>query len=549
MRRSARSSPRSRRRWPVAARSRSSRVRPGSARRASCARSPRSPASAPGCSRPPATISSRRARWGRCTTPRRGRTGRWPRALASEGAVFSALLEELGEVPTVLIVEDAHWADDATLDVLGYVARRVESLPALLVLTLRDEAVDRGHPLHRLLGMLATGPVHRLELEPLSAGAVRRLADGTGRDADAVHALTRGNPFFVAEALAAPPDEVPASVKDAVLARVRLLSPPCRDALERLSVIPSTIPADLADLLGALEPLAEAELAGLIELRVDGLGFRHELARRAIEQSLPEIRRRLLNQRVVDRAAAARAPRPRAAAASRGRGGRCHHAAGGGPGGGARGVAGRLAPAGAVALRGDRPARVAAARGRARLVPGRLRVGALQRAPLPRGGRRRARGRAAVPGARRPATRWRCAWSGSRATCSWRARPTPPRTPRSAPCAWPRDEAALAHATLYLGAILALSRPEEASEMHRARRRLGAALTAARSRRAVPELPRDRARRGRPARGPADDAQLDRAGAGRRASRGDRARLHEPRRAAAARRAGWTSSSAPSAKG
>ena len=141
--------------------------------------------------------------------------------------------------------------------------------------------------------------MHRLELAPLSAGAVRRLADGTGRDADAVHALTRGNPFFVAEALAAPPDEVPASVKDAVLARVRLLSPPCRDALERLSVIPSTIPADLADLLGALEPLAEAELAGLIELRVDGLGFRHELARRAIEQSLPEIRRRLLNQRVV----------------------------------------------------------------------------------------------------------------------------------------------------------------------------------------------------------------------------------------------------------
>ena len=167
------------------------------------------------------------------------------------------------------------------------------------MLTLRDDAIDAGHPLHRLLGMLATGPVHRLELSPLSRAAVVALAEGTGRDGEAVHALTRGNPFFVAEALAAPPDEVPASVKDAVLARVRLLSGDCREALERLSVLTSTIPTELADALGALEPLAEAEMAGLIELRDDGLGFRHELARRAIEQSLPEIRRRLLNQRVV----------------------------------------------------------------------------------------------------------------------------------------------------------------------------------------------------------------------------------------------------------
>ena len=221
-------------------------------------------------------------------------------ALAEEGPVFTALLDELGEsTPTVLIVDDAHWADDATLDVLGYVARRLESRGALLVLTVRDEAIDSNHPLHRLLGMLTSVPLHRLELSPLSRDAVQRLANGTGRNPDAVHALTRGNPFFVAEALAAPPDEVPVSVKDAVLARVRLLSPECRDALDRLSVLPSTIPTDLAAALSALDPLEEAELAGLIELRPDGLGFRHELARRAIEQSLPALRRRLLNADVV----------------------------------------------------------------------------------------------------------------------------------------------------------------------------------------------------------------------------------------------------------
>ncbi len=127
------------------------------------------------------------------------------------------------------------------------------------------------------------------------------LAAGTGRDPDAVHALTRGNPFFVAEALAASPEEVPASVKDAVLARMRQVGPSCRDALERLSVVPSLVPDALVDaLLGdALESLAEAEVAGLVEARPGGIGFRHELARRAIEASLPAIRRRVLNQAVV----------------------------------------------------------------------------------------------------------------------------------------------------------------------------------------------------------------------------------------------------------
>jgi predicted ATPase len=177
-----------------------------------------------------------------------GTDGPLAQALGSDApadAVCTAVLEEF-ETPTVMIVEDVHWADDATLDVLGYAARRIAARPALLVLTLRDEAVVPGHPLHRLLGVLAGGPVHRLELEPLSADAVRALADGTGRDPDAVHALTRGNPFFVTEALLAPPDAVPASVKDAVLGRLAQVSGACREAVEQLSVVPSVVPNELA---------------------------------------------------------------------------------------------------------------------------------------------------------------------------------------------------------------------------------------------------------------------------------------------------------------
>jgi tetratricopeptide (TPR) repeat protein len=201
----------------------------------------------------------------------------------------------------VLVVEDVHWADDATLDVLGYAARRVEAVGAVLVLTMRDE-LDPRHPLHRLLGALTGCPVHRIDLAPLSHGAVQALAAGTGRDPAAVHALTRGNPFFVTKTLAAPSDEVPASVKDAVLARLRGLDADCRDALERLSVVPSHVPPELATvLLGqGMSALPPAELAGVIEARPDGLGFRHELARRAIESSLPVTSVRLLNHAVVE---------------------------------------------------------------------------------------------------------------------------------------------------------------------------------------------------------------------------------------------------------
>ncbi len=216
--------------------------------------------------------------------------------------VFSAVMAELAVAPpTVLAVEDVHWADDATLDVLGYVARRIEPVPAVLVLSFRDDELGPSHPLQRLLGALAGCPVRRLALPPLSRTAVGQLAASTGADADAVHRVTDGNPFFVTEVLASPADAVPATVVEAVLARVRRLGPGCREALEQLSVVPSRIRFELAgDLLGdRIDTLAEAELAGVLEVSASHLGFRHELARRAIERSLPALARRRLNAEVL----------------------------------------------------------------------------------------------------------------------------------------------------------------------------------------------------------------------------------------------------------
>ena len=127
------------------------------------------------------------------------------------------------------------------------------------------------------------------------------LAAGTGRAPGALHTITGGNPFFVSEALAAGPDEVPSRVADLVLSRMHQLSPSARAALEQLSVIPTLVPLRSCDCVAreAAGALAEAESAGLVERARTAIAFRHELARRAIGTVLPVLRRRVLNPAVV----------------------------------------------------------------------------------------------------------------------------------------------------------------------------------------------------------------------------------------------------------
>lgn len=235
-------------------------------------------------------------------------------ALAAGGgeAVFDAALAELhASPPTLLLIEDLHWSDDATLDVLAFLARRIETAEAMIVITIRDGAAPGFHPVHRWLGSLAGLPVRKLRLQPLTFDAVAHLAAGTGRDAAALYRLTGGNPFFVSEALAsAAGDEVPTTVADAVLARVRTLEPECLDAIERLSVVPKVVEFELAEaLLGSrMGDLAGAEESGIIDVGDSSLAFRHEIARRAVEASLSGLRRRSLHRNVI--AALQAQPRP-----------------------------------------------------------------------------------------------------------------------------------------------------------------------------------------------------------------------------------------------
>ena len=212
-------------------------------------------------------------------------------------AVYDAVIGELtGSRPTVLVVEDVHWADDATIDVLRYVVRRLTDLPVLLVLSFRDDAAAYATRLSPLVATLAGSEARRVEPQPLSADGVARLAADFGRDAGALYQHTGGNPFYLSELLAAGGSDVPVTVSDAVQARVAKLPPETVRALEQLSVVPAQLDyAEAGELFGSAEVLLAAEEVGIVEVTDAGVAFRHELARRAVEAGLPALTRRRLN--------------------------------------------------------------------------------------------------------------------------------------------------------------------------------------------------------------------------------------------------------------
>lgn len=217
--------------------------------------------------------------------------------------VREALLDlcSRGLRPTVLVIEDTQWADDATLDVVKFLGRRAARLNSVLILTYRDGEVDDDHPLRRVLGELPTELLVRLTLEPLSEHAVTTMVEGQGLDARRVLALTGGNPLFVTEVMHAGVDSVPATVRDVVLARTAKLSDEARQVLALVSVIPGGVD------LGLIEPIVgsnrdaidECVRRRLLEVTDNSVSYRHELQRRAIESSLSTLEVRSLNQQVL----------------------------------------------------------------------------------------------------------------------------------------------------------------------------------------------------------------------------------------------------------
>ncbi len=233
--------------------------------------------------------------------------GGQPAELVAIGArpfdVGVALADVLRAIaPALLILEDAHWADEATLDVLRVLARRSRESGLLLVISYRSDQLHRDHPLRMVLGELPSGDdATRLELGCLSREAIGELAASSCLDADELFERTNGNPFFVTEALAAGTRDVPVTVSDAVHARVARLSPSARAVLEAVSVVPQRAEVWLLEALtdSSLGGLDECLSSGVLRAEADGVLFRHELARLAVEGSLAPNRAVTLHRRAL----------------------------------------------------------------------------------------------------------------------------------------------------------------------------------------------------------------------------------------------------------
>lgn len=265
------------------------------------------------------TLPETRVWWGACDalqTPHplaplldiaRERRPRFAAALdAPRAALFEAVLDELrlAAEPMLVVVEDAHWADDATLDWLKHLGRRIERTRALLAISYRDDEVTATHPLRRVIGELPVAARTLLAVPRLSPAAVETLAQRAGRRADGVHAATRGNAFFVTELLrdaSDPRPAVPASVQDLVLARFARLPAGAQTLLQVVSVVPGRAERALVERVAAPSlPDVEAALgSGLLVGEGESFAYRHELGRVAVESMLSAPLAHALHARVL----------------------------------------------------------------------------------------------------------------------------------------------------------------------------------------------------------------------------------------------------------
>jgi DNA-binding CsgD family transcriptional regulator/tetratricopeptide (TPR) repeat protein len=219
--------------------------------------------------------------------------------LAGFGRLLSLMTRE--GTATLLLIEDLHWADEATLDFLRFAARRVRDRPLLIVVTTRDGEAEGRPQVRRALAGVPPADVTRLPLPPLSAEAVVRMAREAGRDASDLHRITGGNAFYVSEMLRAGLGTGLRNVQDAVLGRTETLPPEARAVVEAVSIFPRRAERDWAlEIADARDAHLDAALdAGLIEDGADHLTFRHEIARQAVETALRPSARRRLNARLL----------------------------------------------------------------------------------------------------------------------------------------------------------------------------------------------------------------------------------------------------------
>ena len=219
-------------------------------------------------------------------------------------AFFTNFLQGLSDrrKVNVIVFEDIHWADEATLDFIKFLARRISQFKCLFVLTYRDTEIHFSHALRNIMGQLNPDSFTRIGLLPLSKQAVEKMAEERGYNGEDVYRITNGNPFYVTEILASYSLGVPDNIKDSILSVYNKMNEKTKHVWEILSVLPTAFEMSYLDKLDesyipAVQNCIDAKILIVDKERIF---FKHELYRRTIESSLSPLARITLNKKILD---------------------------------------------------------------------------------------------------------------------------------------------------------------------------------------------------------------------------------------------------------
>jgi ATP/maltotriose-dependent transcriptional regulator MalT len=223
--------------------------------------------------------------------------------IVNRNELFTDFFDELSnqKKPVILVFEDIHWADEATLDFIKFLARRITHLQCFFILTYRDDEIHAHHPLRNVLGQLPADSFTRLLLTPLSKPAVEKLATEKGYSGEEVYSISGGNPFYVNEILASYSLGIPDNIKDSILSVYSQQDEKTKLVWKILSILPTGFEIKY---LEKMEPSSAAAIDNCLSLKIlilkDGLiFFKHELYRKTIEASLSPLLRVELNKKIL----------------------------------------------------------------------------------------------------------------------------------------------------------------------------------------------------------------------------------------------------------
>ena len=202
----------------------------------------------------------------------------------------------------VILFEDIHWADKATLDFIKFLARRITQLRCLFVLTFREDDSAFLASIRNITSQLLPETFTRLELTSLSRESVTNMALNKGYNGEDVFSISNGNPFYVNEILANYSPGVPEKIKDAILAVYDRQQEGTKKAWQIFSVIPEGLEVNrFAKLKNSWDKGMDHCFAlNIILVANNRVIFKHELYRRTIETSLPPFKRIALNKAILD---------------------------------------------------------------------------------------------------------------------------------------------------------------------------------------------------------------------------------------------------------